>query len=173
MAFTSAKNLGKLLMGELNESPAFTAGRREIAGLTKRRIQDLFGRMANTGMGRTGITQSALSEVYKAAGESYAQLSGQEADRRSRTIDKLLGLYQFQKEQEASEFGIGDFFGGVAGLLTGSLLGPVGAAAGSFLGEGLTGLLKGGGGKGKKSSGGYGGYQSSYGYGTTQQPMYP
>ena len=143
MAYTSAKNLGKLIMGDLNNSAAFDAGRLDIANLTKRSKRNALGRLATTGMSRTGITQSVLGEINRAAGESYGKLAGQEQDRRSRMIDQLLGLYKFQKEQEASEFGIGDFFGGIAGLLTGSLLGPVGAAGGEYLGSAFTDLLKG------------------------------
>lgn len=157
MAYTSANNLGRLIMGELNNNAAFNAGRLDIANLTKRSKQNALGRLATTGMSRTGITQSVLGEINRAAGESYGKLAGQESARRSQIIDQLLGLYQFQKEQEAKEFGIGDFFGGIAGLLTGSLLGPIGAAGGSFLGDQLTGLLKG---SGKSSDTTWGDYST-------------
>lgn len=137
MPFTSGKKLGRLLMSELDNNAAFEAGSMQIGNLTKRRIRDTFGRLANTGMSRTGIAGSAIAEIQKAAGESYANLSGQEAGRRSQIINQLLGLYQFQKEQDAQEIGFGDVLGGALGLVTGSALGGFGGS----LGKKLSGLL--------------------------------
>jgi hypothetical protein len=130
-----------MLMNEYNNSQPYmnyvTSATASINNNTRKRVRDLLSRYSTTGMGRSGISGSALNDIYSNAGESISSVGANaatmEAQNRQAILGKLLGLYQY----EDSKTGVGDVLGDIGGNLIGSVTGGFG----SKIGDKLAGLI--------------------------------
>ena len=136
--------LYQMLMGEYNNpQPAqdyISTASANINNLTRKRARNLMSQYSTTGMGRSGIEGAALNDVYSNAGQNLSQVAAQgeqmRAQERQNALHSLLGLYEFNQQNNPS---FGQILGGIGGTLAGSLLGPVGAGIGGSIGRAIFG----------------------------------
>lgn len=132
-----------MLMSEYNNnSPANDYVSSATAGInnqTRKRVQDLLGKFSSTGMGRSGISGAAQSDIYSNAGQNISQVNatGEQMTQQNhmQVLSQLLGLSEYQDAKP----NFLDAIAGIGGKLGGSALGGVGSAAGTK----LSGLLGG------------------------------
>jgi len=136
-----ANKIYNLIMGEYNNSTPYkdymSAAIGGINRQTQKRANEMQSKYATTGMGRTGTSGAALSDIYSTGGESITSAAAQgatmQAQSRQNLINQLLGLYQTESANEAQSSDWGDVLGSMAGLFGGATLGKLGSRFGSSL----------------------------------------
>jgi hypothetical protein len=136
-----ANKIYNLIMGEYNNSTPYkdymSAAIGGINRQTQKRANEMQSKYATTGMGRTGTSGAALSDIYSTGGESITSAAAQgatmQAQSRQNLINQLLGLYQTESANEAQSSDWGDVLGSMAGLFGGATLGKLGSRLGSSL----------------------------------------
>jgi hypothetical protein len=136
-------NIEQLMMNEYNNNNAAndyassaTAG---INQQTRKRVKDLLGKFSSTGMGRSGISGAAESDIYSNSGQQISDVNARSEQmtqqNHMQVLSQLLGLGEY----EDAKPNFLDTIAGIGGKLGGSALGGVGSAAGTK----LSGLLGG------------------------------
>jgi hypothetical protein len=136
-------NIEQLMMNEYNNNNAAndyassaTAG---INQQTRKRVKDLLGKFSSTGMGRSGISGAAESDIYSNSGQQISDVNARSEQmtqqNHMQVLSQLLGLSEYQD----SKSGFGDVLGAVGGKLLGSATGGLGAGAGNYLSKQLFG----------------------------------
>ncbi len=126
-----AGRLYELMMNEYNNTgPIRDYTSSAIGGvnrLTNKRVRDLLSRYATTGMGRTGTSGAALSDVYSTAGRNITEATTQgalmEQQQRQRSIENLLNLYQFEESQPGWEDMVGKLLGSGTEIAAAAIMG--------------------------------------------------
>jgi hypothetical protein len=136
-------NIEQLLMQNYNDNSAAndyassaTAG---VNNQTRKRVKDLLGKFSSTGMGRSGISGAAQSDIYSNAGQNISDINTRSEQmtqqNHMQTLSQLLRLSEYQDTKS----GFGDILGAISGKLVGSATGGFGAGAGNYLSKQLFG----------------------------------